>query len=157
MRSLSVHPNHNIYIYIYILIFISLFYLFFYLKKNFFIQYKRRKIAKSINKRKEENLILMIWFLEKSLIYLLEHRYLYQAMLILNTTLKKYIMIEKFKDELKDLKNILNKIKGLELLKEQEMNEIKKERKKLNMLGYETHDIFVRKVRCRFSNSKTKM
>ena len=155
MRSLSVHPNHNIYIYI--LIFISLFYLFFYLKKNFFIQYKRRKIAKSINKRKEENLILMIWFLEKSLIYLLEHRYLYQAMLILNTTLKKYIMIEKFKDELKDLKNILNKIKGLELLKEQEMNEIKKERKKLNMLGYETHDIFVRKVRCRFSNSKTKM
>ena len=156
MRSLSVHPNHNIYIYIN-LIFISLFYLFFYLKKNFFIQYKRRKIAKSINKRKEENLILMIWFLEKSLIYLLKHRYLYQAMLILNTTLKKYIMIEKFKDELKDLKNILNKIKGLELLKEQEMNEIKKERKKLNMLGYETHDIFVRKVRCRFSNSKTKM
>ena len=66
-------------------------------------------------------------------------------------------MIEKFKDEFKDLKNILNKIKGLELLKEQEMNEIKKERKKLNMLGYETHDIFVRKVRCRFSNSKTKM
>ena len=52
-------------------------------------------------------------------------------------------MIEKFKDELKDLKNILNKIKGLELLKEQEMNEIKKERKKLNMSGYETHDIFV--------------
>ena len=52
-------------------------------------------------------------------------------------------MIEKFKDELKDLKNILNKIKGLELLKEQEMNEIKQERKKLNMLGYETHDIFV--------------
>ena len=155
MRSLSVHPNHNIYIYI--LIFISLFYLFFYLKKNFFIQYKRREIAKSINKRKEENLILMIWFLEKSLIYLLKHCYLYQAMLILNTTLKKYIMIEKFKDELKDLKNILNKIKGLELLKEQEMNEIKKERKKLNMLGYETHDIFVRKVRCRFSNSKTKM
>ena len=85
----------------------------------------------------------MIWFLEKSLIYLLKHCYLYEAMLILNTTLKKYIMIEKFKDELKDLKNILNKIKGLELLKEQEMNEIKKERKKLNMSGYETHDIFV--------------
>ena len=41
MRSLSVHPNHNIYIYI--LIFISLFYLFFYLKKKLFhsVQEKR--------------------------------------------------------------------------------------------------------------------
>ena len=38
-------------------------------------------------------------------------------------------MIEKFKDELKDLEDILNKIKQLELLREQEINEIKNESK----------------------------
>ena len=37
--------------------------------------------------------------------------------------------MEKFKDELKDLKNILNKIKGLELFRKQKINEIKNETK----------------------------
>ena len=51
-------------------------------------------------------------------------------------------MIEEFKDELKDFKNILNKIKKLELLREQEINELKNERKrKLNMLDDEISDI----------------
>ena len=49
-------------------------------------------------------------------------------------------MIEEFKHELKSLKNILNEIK-LELLREQEINEIKNERKrKLNMLDDEIND-----------------
>ena len=39
---------------------------------------------------------------------------------------KKYIMIKKFKDKLKILKNILNEIKNLRLLREQDINEIKK-------------------------------
>ena len=48
---------------------------------------------------------------------------------------KKYIMIKEFKDELKGLKNILNKIRKLRLLGEQEINVIKHETKrKLNML-----------------------
>ena len=51
-------------------------------------------------------------------------------------------MIEEFKDELKDFKNILNKIKKLELLREQEINELKNETKrKLNMLDDEISDI----------------
>ena len=40
---------------------------------------------------------------------------------------KKYIIIEEFKDKLRDLKNILNEIKKLEPLREQENNEIKNE------------------------------
>ena len=108
----------------------------------------------------------MIWFLYESLIYLLQHYYIYQAMLILNTNLlnhyqrntnflelrqrtinslassKKYAMIEEFKDELRDLKNILNEIKKLEPLREQEINEIKNETKrKLNILDDEIDDI----------------
>ena len=43
---------------------------------------------------------------------------------------KKYIMIEKFKDELKDSKNMLNKIEELELLREQEINDMKMKQKK---------------------------
>ena len=47
-------------------------------------------------------------------------------------------MIEEFKEELKSLKNIFNEIKKLELLREQEINEIKNETKrKLNMLDGE--------------------
>ena len=34
-------------------------------------------------------------------------------------------MVKEFKDELKSLKNIFNEIKKLELLREQEINEIK--------------------------------
>ena len=45
------------------------------------------------------------------------------------------MMIKEFKDELKDFKNILNKIEELELLRQQEINEIKHEiKRKLNML-----------------------
>ena len=40
--------------------------------------------------------------------------------------LQKHTMIEEFKDALKDLKNILNEIKELELLKKQGINELKK-------------------------------
>ena len=51
-------------------------------------------------------------------------------------------MIEEFKEELKSLKNIFNEIKKLELLREQEINEIKNETKrKLNMLDDEINNI----------------
>ena len=51
-------------------------------------------------------------------------------------------MIKEFKDELKDFKNILNKIKELELLRQQEINEIKHEiKRKLNMLDDEISNI----------------
>ena len=51
-------------------------------------------------------------------------------------------MIEELKAELKSLTNIFNEIKKLELLREQEINEIKKETKrKLNMLDDEVNDI----------------
>ena len=44
--------------------------------------------------------------------------------------------IEEFRDELKDLKNMLNEIKKLELLREQEINEIKNETEtELSMLN----------------------
>ena len=68
-------------------------------------------------------------------------------------------MITELEDELKDLKNILNKIKELELLREQEINEIKNEAKrKLNMLDNDINDTLEKvdvnvttlKVRCRF-------
>ena len=39
-------------------------------------------------------------------------------------------MLEKFKNELKTLKNILNEIKKLKLLREQEINEIKNKTKR---------------------------
>ena len=73
---------------------------------------------------------------------------------------KKYIMIEKFKDELGDLKNILNEInKKLEPLSEQEINEIKhKTKRKLNILDDEINNILEKldvnlttlKLRCLF-------
>ena len=51
-------------------------------------------------------------------------------------------MIEEFKDKLKDLKNLLNKIKEPVLIREKEINEIKNETKrKLNMLDDEISDI----------------
>ena len=52
-------------------------------------------------------------------------------------------MIEEFKDELKSLKNMLNEIKKkIELLREQEINQIKNEiKRKLNMLDDEINDI----------------
>ena len=72
---------------------------------------------------------------------------------------KKYKIIEEFKDKLKGLKNILNGIKKLELLREQEINEIKNETKrKLNTLDDEIKDILEKidvvltniELRCRF-------
>ena len=45
-------------------------------------------------------------------------------------TSRKHIMIKEFKDELRDLKNILNEIKKLKPLREQEKNEIKDETKR---------------------------
>ena len=52
-------------------------------------------------------------------------------------------MIEEFKDRLKSLKNILNKIKKLNFLREQEINQIKNETKrKINMLDDEISNIF---------------
>ena len=68
-------------------------------------------------------------------------------------------MIEKIKNELKDLKNMLNKIKELELSREQEINKIKNETKReLNMLHDEISDILEKldvnvttlKLRCGF-------
>ena len=61
-------------------------------------------------------------------------------------------MITELEDELKDLKTILNKIKELELIREQEINEIKNEAKrKLNMLDNELDvNVTTLKVRCRF-------
>ena len=71
--------------------------------------------------------------------------------------------MEKFKDELKDLKNILNAIKELEIFREQEINEIKNETKReLNMLYHEISDILEKldvnlttlKLRCRLRKKK---
>ena len=53
---------------------------------------------------------------------------------------KKYIIIEEFKDK-RSLKNILNGIKNLKLLREQEINEIKNEIKRKLMLDDEINDI----------------
>ena len=53
---------------------------------------------------------------------------------------KKYIIIEEFKDK-RSLKNILNGIKNLKLLREQEINEIKNEIKRMLMLDDEINDI----------------
>ena len=51
-------------------------------------------------------------------------------------------MIEEFKDELRDSKNILNEIKKQEQLREQEINDIKNETKrKLNILDDEINNI----------------
>ena len=72
---------------------------------------------------------------------------------------KKYIMIEKFKNELKSLKNTLNEIQKLKILREKEINEIKNETKrKFNMLDDEKDDILEKldvdlttlELRCRF-------
>ena len=50
--------------------------------------------------------------------------------------------MKEFKNELKGFKKIRNKIKTLELLREQEINEIKNETKRqLNMLDDEISDI----------------
>ena len=51
-------------------------------------------------------------------------------------------MIEELKNKLKSFKNMLNEIKNLKLLREQEINEIKNEpKRKLNMLDDKINDI----------------
>ena len=73
----------------------------------------------------------MIWFLEKK--FNSPSRTLLSAESLTNKSnipkipfslgpWKKYIMIEEFKDKIKSLKNILNEIKNLKLLREQEIN-----------------------------------
>ena len=55
---------------------------------------------------------------------------------------EKYIMIEKFKDELRNLKDILNEIKKLDSLTEKETNGMKNETKRnLNIPDDEKSDI----------------
>ena len=70
---------------------------------------------------------------------------------------KKYIMIKKFKDKLKILKNILNEIKNLRLLREQDINEIKKWNKRKVKYVRQWNKQYIRKVRCRFNNFNNKM
>ena len=53
--------------------------------------------------------------------------------------------IEEFRNQLKDLKNILNEIKKLELLRQQEINEIKNEtERQLSMLNDEMSNVLDR-------------
>ena len=68
-------------------------------------------------------------------------------------------MIEEFRNQLKDLKNILNEIKKLGLLRQQEINEIKNEtERELSMLNDEMSNVLERlevnlttlELRCRF-------
>ena len=77
----------------------------------------------------------------------------------LSTPPKKYVMIKEFTDEIKSLKNILNEIKNLELLREQEINEIKyKTNRMLNMLDDQVNnilgklyvDLVILRVKCEF-------
>ena len=66
----------------------------------------------------------------------------YKLLKISNRLKERNKMIKEFKDELKSLKIILNEIKKLELLREQEMNKIRNDTKrKLNMLDDEISDI----------------
>ena len=67
--------------------------------------------------------------------------------------------MKEFKNELKVFRNILNKIKELELLREQEINEIKNETKKeLSILDDEISDVLQKldvdlttlELRCKF-------
>ena len=71
-------------------------------------------------------------------------------------------MMKGFKNALKNFKTILNKIKELELLREQEINEIKNETKReLNLLDDEISDILEKldvnltalELRCKFRKS----
>ena len=50
-------------------------------------------------------------------------------------------MIKEFKDKIKDLKKYISQDKKLELLREQEINGIKNEKRKLNMLDDEINNV----------------
>ena len=71
--------------------------------------------------------------------------------------------IEEFRDKLKNLKNTLNEIKKLELLREQVINEIKNEpERELSMLNHEMSNILEKvdvnlttlELRCRFCEKR---
>ena len=71
--------------------------------------------------------------------------------------------IEEFRDKLKNLKNTLNEIKKLELLREQVINEIKNEpERELSMLNDEISNILEKvdvnlttlELRCRFCEKR---
>ena len=71
--------------------------------------------------------------------------------------------IEEFRDKLKNLKNTLNEIKKLELLREQVINEIKNEpERELSMLNDEMSNILekvdvnltILELRCRFCEKR---
>ena len=71
--------------------------------------------------------------------------------------------IEEFRDKLKNLKNTLNEIKKLELLREQVINEIKNEpERELSMLNDEMSNILEKvdvtlatlELRCRFCEKR---
>ena len=72
-------------------------------------------------------------------------------------------VIEEFRDKLKNLKNTLNEIKKLELLREQVINEIKNEpERELSMLNDEMSNILEKvdvnlttlELRCRFCEKR---
>ena len=66
--------------------------------------------------------------------------------------------VEKFRNELKNWKAVLKKIKELELLREQEIDEIKNETKKKRAKYVRwSNKRYFRKVRCRFNDIRTKM
>ena len=66
-------------------------------------------------------------------------------------------MIEEFKDELRDLKNILNEIKKTGTI-ERTRNKWNKKwnKKKIKYAGW-WNKRYLRKVRCEFNDSRTKM
>ena len=75
----------------------------------------------------------------------------------LNKAKLRNTIIEEFKDELKHLKNILNKIKELKLSREHEIYERKKETKReLNMLHNKRSNILEELVNLCHQESKLK-
>ena len=129
MRSLSVHPKY--------------FKCFF---QFFFFQYKKEKkpsqtTTKIFKKHRVIQYLFQTGLNTKSSTFSPDSENEYKRlgnkskMSHSSAPSKIYIMIKEFKDELKGLKNILNKIRKLKLLGEQEINVIKHETKiKLNML-----------------------
>ena len=129
MRSLSVHPTY-----------FNFFFQF------FFIQYKKEKkpsqiTTKIFSKHRVIQYLSRTGLNTKSSTFSSDSENEYKRlgnkskMSFSLAPSKKYIMIKEFKDELKGLKNILNKIRKQKLLGEQEINVIEHETKrKLNML-----------------------
>ena len=64
--------------------------------------------------------------------------------------------MEEFQNELKDIKKHIKWNKKLKLLREQEINQIKNERKKVKYSRW-WNERYFRKVRCKFNDFRTKM